>query len=234
MAPVNGAHPGLRYTLRIAAGDHVAAVPAEPSASTPLGAYGTEGGDMAEKQSGKTELVAFLTVERTEEEDGFIGAVMVTDENGYPLEYRVTTPVRPTAVQKVLYGSTLEQYVSVELCGRRLLKECRRKPPVILVPNVNLLGLSDNDSGAIVAIRRAGEAIKVEAESDKSSAVEEGRLESTEFQPVVYQASADDEEVIQAVRRLLERCFRQFDLIEAFDRVRAALKVLAQEDPRYR
>ena len=32
---------------------------------------------MAEKQSGKTELVAFLTVERKEEEEGFIGAQSV-------------------------------------------------------------------------------------------------------------------------------------------------------------
>jgi hypothetical protein len=46
---------------------------------------------------------------------------MVIDHRGYPLEFRCTTPVKPTPIQKIIYGSLLDQYIGVELCGKRLL-----------------------------------------------------------------------------------------------------------------
>jgi len=176
--------------------------------------------------------LTFLTVEKTEDGEGYIGALMVTDDHGFPLEFRATTPVRPTAVQKVLYGATLETYVGVELCGRKLLQECQRKAPIVLVPNATLLNLHSS-SALVLTIRRAGEAIKIETEPDGSPTTVEGRLASGSFQPVVYDARVSTDEMREALP-LLERCFREFDLVETFERIRNALKVLAQEDSQYR
>ena len=67
------------------------------------------------ESAAKGPLLGFMTVEATPKNDGFISAMMVTDSRGYPLEFRATTPVRPSLVQKTLYGKQLEHYVGVEL-----------------------------------------------------------------------------------------------------------------------
>src|SRR5436190_8478216 len=140
-------------------------------------------------------LLGFLTVEKTEVDDGFIGAMMVTETHGFPLEFRATTPVKPTAVQRVLYGASLEEFVSIELVGRRLLKDCQRKPPIVLVPKATLLGLTDS-SVLVIAVRRAGEAIQVESsESSANTLGTGGRMSSATFQPIVYDSDANDSDV---------------------------------------
>ena len=183
-------------------------------------------------QPAATGLLGFLTVERTEDGRGFVGAAMVTDERGFPLEFRATTPVRPSPVQKILFGGSLEPYVSVELCGRKLLKECQRKPGIVLVPKASLLGLT-SDSALVVALTRAGESIRIEQQTESASDRTEGRIDSDAFQPIIYESHGSQDDLNKTVP-VLQRCFREFDLIEAFDRMRAALKLLAEEDPKFR
>lgn len=88
--------------------------------------------EQVRSQEHRRSLIGFLTVEPTSDNTGLIGAVLITDERGYPLEFRCTTPVRPTAIQRTLYGALLKPYVSVELCGRRLLAEIQRKPMLVV------------------------------------------------------------------------------------------------------
>ena len=88
-------------------------------------------------------MVGFLIMEKTVKEDGYITALMITDNRGYPLEFKATTPVRPSLVQKTLYGDKLEHYISVELCGKQLVKQSGRKPKIILVPDKKLLDIAD-------------------------------------------------------------------------------------------
>lgn len=47
-----------------------------------------------------TPLLGFLVMEKTTREDGDITALMITDNRGYPLEFKATTPVCPSLAQK--------------------------------------------------------------------------------------------------------------------------------------
>ena len=180
-----------------------------------------------------TPLLGFLTVEKLGAPSAYIGAWMVTDERGYPLEFKATTPVRPTPVQQVLYGNGLERYVSVELCGRKLVAEAVRKPSVVVVSTSTLLGVTDSSTPTMIFIRRAGEAIII---GDETSRRQSGRIESGEgyFQPLIYEASFSSSEERESTVGLLTLCSSQFDIIEVFERMRAAAEMLAKEDPRYR
>jgi hypothetical protein len=62
-------------------------------------------------------LLGFLTLQETLNKDGYIGAILITDTGGVPQEFRCTHPVKPTVIQKPLYGDTLEPYIGVNLCG---------------------------------------------------------------------------------------------------------------------
>jgi len=188
--------------------------------------------DQARSQEYRRSLVGFLSVEPTSDNTGLIGAMLITDERGYPLEFRCTTPVRPTAIQKTLYGSLLKPYVSVELCGKRLLAEVQRKPALVVTPSQDLLPLS-TEQVPIVTVLRAGDVIETES---LARHLDRERLESSSgsFQPVVIMSRQDQQIEIGSVKTTLNELFRNFDLLEPFDRIKTALKALAESDPKYR
>ncbi|MCL0052983.1 hypothetical protein M1M86_00615 [Dehalococcoidales bacterium] len=177
-------------------------------------------------------LIGFLTVEPTYDQIGLIGAMLVLDDKGYPLEFRCTTAVRPTTIQRTLYGSLLKPYVSVELCGKRLLAEVQRKPALIVTSSLDLLALSEGEI-PIVAVLRAGEVIETES---LAKDIERERLESApgRFQPVILMTRQDQQQEVNEVKEILNNMFHNFDLVEPFERIRTALKALAESDPKYR
>ena len=92
--------------------------------------------------SNKTEKnvsLGFLTLSSTQNQDGYLGAILITDVQGVPKEFRCTHPVKPTTIQKPLYGNTLEPYIGVDLCGVPLISSISNKPSLILVNNEYLL-----------------------------------------------------------------------------------------------
>ena len=188
--------------------------------------------DHVRSQEHRRSLIGFLSVESTSDDAGLIGAILVTDERGYPLEFRCTTPVRPTAIQKTLYGSLLKPYVSVELCGKRLLAEVQRKPALVVTPSQDLLPLS-SEQMPIVTVLRAGDVIETES---LARHLDRERLESSSgsFQPVVIMSRQDQQIEIGSVKTTLNELFHNFDILEPFDRIKTALKALAESDPKYR
>jgi len=54
--------------------------------------------------------LAFLSLVELEK-DVFRGGVLVTDAQGKPIEFRCTSAIQPTAVQKTLYGGTLRAHM---------------------------------------------------------------------------------------------------------------------------
>jgi len=94
--------------------------------------------------SADDELIAFLAV-RTDDETGhFVGAVLVTDAAGVPKEFRCTDAIRPTPIQRTLYGKSLETHVYVDLCGKPLLKALATQPKVVLVKSQLLLDVGQH------------------------------------------------------------------------------------------
>lgn len=210
----------MHYAVKAGAGRRIA--PAEKG-----------GWSMAEEQATSGPLLGFLVVEKTAKDDGYIAALMVTDNRGYPLEFRATTPVRPSLVQRTLYGGQLEHYVGVELCGQTLIRQSSRKPRTILVSDRQLLDIADEVEQDMAAIWRAGEALKVEEED--ADAASRGTIKSSgsQVQPLVYEGRFKDPDSEKEMIAYLEDCAGRFDLAEAFDRMRAALQLLAKEDSRY-
>jgi len=66
---------------------------------------------------------------------GFLGAILICDTKGFPLEFRYTEPIIPTKIQKALYGNNLEKYIKVDVILDSLLK--------VLSSNYDMLIASD-------------------------------------------------------------------------------------------
>ena len=80
----------------------------------------------------------------TSTKDGFIGAILVSDEKGFPLEFQYTDPIVPTKLQKVLYGASLEKYLKVDVILDNLLSVLSNKLDLIIVQDEQMLFYNKN------------------------------------------------------------------------------------------
>lgn len=172
-------------------------------------------------------LVGFVGVFETSDRAGYLGAAMVTNERGYPLEFRVSTPIRPSAVQKALYGHSLEPYIEGELVGKLLVKELKRRPVVLIV---NRLGLLDAQSPVPMAfVARADSYVRTEGDGLRYRRIERGDDPAR----ALAVASTGSDEELRAAAEHISLVAHRFDPVEAFERMQTALSVLAESDHRY-
>ena len=66
-----------------------------------------------------------------DDEDGLTGAILVSDELGYPQEMRFTERLRTTRMQRALYGSLLGVQGAPKLLVEPLLRALTTRPDVI-------------------------------------------------------------------------------------------------------
>lgn len=175
--------------------------------------------------------IAFLSLFETEAKDGYLGAILVTDAKGIPQEFRCTHPVKPTSVQKSLYGDTLLPHISINLCGIPLLKSIQSKPALILLKDDSFLGVRPASPCPVAVVRRAGTAIDVRSATDNNP-LQKTRLESLagRFQPIVVEANGSE---CQVAQNLLQNIFGNLDPLEPFERMASAVQLLAKYDKKF-
>lgn len=178
-------------------------------------------------------FVVFVDILPTKAGAGFIGAALVTDFHGVPVEFRCTHPVKPTEIQRQLYGSTLEKYVGVELCGKPLLKSLENRAKLAFVKRELLLEVRDANSPPLLFLRRAGEVPRIE--SADSSAATEMNVDSrnASFQSIVVRVRSDFPDDLHEAKDLIEDIFENVDPIEPFERIAKAVEALSKQDTRF-
>jgi hypothetical protein len=77
-------------------------------------------------------VIGYLAVV-LQEPVGYLGGVLVADDFGLPVEFRHTLPVRPTKLQRALYGNSLDRYLRSAVITHRLLESVEHEPQVVLV-----------------------------------------------------------------------------------------------------
>lgn len=70
---------------------------------------------------------------------GYLGAILITDYKGFPLEFRYTDPIVPTKIQQVLYGEGLERYLKIDVITDSLVKALSKDISVLFVQDEDLL-----------------------------------------------------------------------------------------------
>lgn len=179
------------------------------------------------------ELLGFLAV-RTDDKTGhFVGAILVTDIEGVPKEFRCTDAIRPTSLQRTLYGKSLEAHVFVELCGRPLLKATTSRPEVVLVKAAALLPVRPQASCPVLHVT-VDEPIQLAPTERQQGPWEKLERAESKYTPVWYRPHGDYPDDRDTARDLLRTAFSTADPLEPFDRIDTALAKLAEQDDRYR
>jgi hypothetical protein len=164
----------------------------------------------------------------------FRGASLVVDFRGIPMDFRYTDPIRPTRLERILYGSALEVYLREELILESLIGAVEAKPVLWISREPDLLApLKSIAKGKVLFLAPSGRP-PMEAAGSLENAGENG---------VVYMVQADsvsaplraafpdntrEDEVRQAVGLLVEAA-KTMELLEPFGRIQKALTSLGEE-----
>jgi hypothetical protein len=148
--------------------------------------------------------LAFMDV--TMFSDGSIrGGILTTDIETRPFEFRVTSPIKPTQVQQILYGSSLKDYVYGELICAPLVKATKEKLSMVLVKENFLISMRPLVSVPIIVIR---------PNTSQSS----NGIRSVSFSP-----HPNFQNELSFAQTILMPIIQKHNLLEPFERLRLAL-----------
>lgn len=161
--------------------------------------------------------IGFLESLTLDESSGIMGAILVTDGETKPLEFRVTAPIKTTNFQKTLYGDVLLEHVLVELISLPLISALNEELDLILVRDPLFLGTNNKQGIRIVHIFD---------QDDKHSTPQKGVEELKSFRsnsPKTFiQTSPKYDAELPQIRDLLNTISEQRNLLEPFSRLRTA------------
>jgi hypothetical protein len=160
--------------------------------------------------------IGFITLKDFER--GYRGALLVTDQSGAPLEFRCTSAVSPTRVQRILYGKVLVPHIAVQLVGRPLFESMVEKPTILVAQDDNFLGLRDVLDQPVVCVRtQIGASTHSPDESNSPAPSQDSGGDPPRY---AFEAHRRYHEDLDAARSMLSQCE---DLLEPFERIEQAL-----------
>src|ERR1035438_9283152 len=101
--------------------------------------------------------IAFLGYREFDDGAAYRGAILVTDEWSKPLEFRCTAPVRPTDLQRTLYGKSMLPHILTELIGAPLISSVREPDKLETYHKLTAAINLAKDSGDIELLREIAE-----------------------------------------------------------------------------
>lgn len=160
--------------------------------------------------------IAFLETYSFDDDSGIMGAILVTDADTKPLEFRVTAPIKPTNFQKTLYGDVLHEHILVELIAVPLLGAIKDEIDLILVKDPLFLGV--NNKQGIRAVRLYTE----NEEISKMNRSDDKPLELTGNPAVFLETSRKFLQELPDIKEKLMSVAAVRNLLEPFDRLKVA------------
>lgn len=177
--------------------------------------------------------IGFLALFPTAMPESYVGALLITDENGIPLEFKCTHSVKPTPMQKSLYGKSLLAHIGITLCGLPLLNSISNKPNILIVNTPFLLDIRNKIETPTYYACRVGEIITLNSESEET---DKQRLEKTngEYQPIVIHSHPHFKNDQNNPNHSLSELFDSFDLVEPFERIQKSIEILGNNDSKFK
>lgn len=179
------------------------------------------------------QLLGYITIDS--QENYFRGAALVTDSRGIPTDFRYTEPVRPTKLERVLYGSALDIYLREDIILDNLLKAVEAKPSLWLLTDEALIAPVQR----ISKLPAVAVAISARSPLDRSGQCEP-TAESGVFMlqadnisaPLRLVVSTENIPKINQMAQILTSSAEGMELMEPFTRVARALETVSESESR--
>jgi len=156
--------------------------------------------------------IAYIQIHYNED-SSIRGGLLVVDEKLRPFEFRITSPIKPTELQIILYGSSLSEYVYSELIFRPLVQSTKEKLSLVVTKDRNFLNLRPLIEVPVIYLSEKKEKDSLPINSSGSESpigyINCHRKFMSELQP--------------AQKLILEVCNEVKNIHEPFERLRTAL-----------
>ncbi len=165
--------------------------------------------------------------------DGQIrGASLVVDFRGVPMDFRYTDPIRPTRLERILYGNALDVYLREELILQSLLNAVEARPNLWICSDEDLLSPLKNIGKVKAALITSSTHAPLDAVGHTESTSEAGTifLQADSISAplrVTFPPEARQDEIQGAVNILVEAA-QSMELMEPFGRIQKALVSLTE------
>jgi hypothetical protein len=170
---------------------------------------------VAQTTSEEALRLGFLTI--VQETNGYLGGYLVTNSWGRPLEFRLSSPVRPNRLQQILYGGTLRSYVCADLIGKTLVDRSSLAAQCLFTDCESVLDVRLWLAMPVVWLAPANDPI-AEDLAEEGACVRPASERGGQI--VCHPRYPAD---IRVVRELLDRLDSGLDLSEPFIRIRQAV-----------
>jgi len=164
---------------------------------------------------------------------GYLGAILVSDEKGFPLEFQYTDPISPTKLQKVLYGNSLEKYLKVDVILDNLLNVLSNKVDLIIVKDEQLLD-AQNAKATVIRV----------VETNMGEVNEKEEIEKVKDDEYIYQYSktaqpirvtfknkiSEEDQEFSKISTIIKQLGRNIDITEPLERVQKSIDVIISKD----
>lgn len=161
------------------------------------------------------------------EKDAYVGGMMITDHHGIPLDFKYTDQVTPTKVQRIIYGSVMEQYIRNHVIIGALVQELKQQPNFFVVSQHQIFEIQEANSLPVIALQRTqfnalGEPGAVNRAKENEILLQ-GRPETPPTRVIFGEMQVEQQETI--IKDLIYLA-KFMDLVEPMERLEEALKVL--------
>jgi hypothetical protein len=168
--------------------------------------------------------LAYLIAE-TIDDRAWAGGLLVTDEKGLPIDFRYVEPIRPTRLQKLIYGDALKRCLLLDTIAGTLIKAANPKAEWLFAGDLLLLDLDEKVSGKVIAVGNGEKEPMSEVGKWTSDKVGEVSMQVSQTGPPVrLNFLARDAAETESIANDLGWLAGQFDFTEPLKRVEAALK----------
>ena len=159
--------------------------------------------------------LAFLGTYETEDAT-IMGVIMITDSDTKPIEFRVTSPIKPTNFQKILYGNVLDEHILVELIALPLLKAVSSDIDIILVNNPAFLGANKKQECRLINVFSDDTSAETSANKIVLDSI------TTNGHSTFISTSSEHIEELNSISSDLNKISSVRDLLEPFSRLKQA------------
>jgi hypothetical protein len=158
------------------------------------------------------------------------GGALVTDVTTEPLEFRCTSPVRPTLLQKTLWGGRLADHIASQLIGKPLIDALSNSPSIVIVRRAEFVELRGLLRCPLVQLLKNEELAKASPLSLDSQGDDVLGMNNGHFEPVIIKVHRKHPDDLEVVRGLLAESAGSHNLLEPFHRIENALDLIQQQE----
>lgn len=173
--------------------------------------------------------ICFLDTCAFDSGDAIRGAALLTDSLTEPLEFRCTSEVRPTKLQKTLWGDRLIGHIATRLIGKPLLDALNNAPSLVVVRKPEFVELRSLIDLPLIQLLREEEGSKATANCDSGSKIEPFDRDGN-GEPIWITVHRQFEADLEAARELLKDSFLAVPLFEPFERIETSLKIVHHQE----